>query len=61
MQHAIDCTPYEGRVVMGWPMLTMRRGEIVMRDGSGRYLPRAVYDLIRPRGRPLNGSVPDRR
>jgi dihydropyrimidinase len=62
MQHAIDYTPYEGRGVTGWPILTMRRGEVVMRDGivtarpgSGRYLPRANYDFIKPTGRLPNG------
>jgi len=62
MRHAIDYTPYEGRVVTGWPVLTMRRGEIVMQDGivtappgSGRYLPVAGYDFITPTGRLPNG------
>ena len=57
MQQAIDYTPYEGREVTGWPIVTIRRGEVVMRDGvvsaepgSGRYLPVAAYDAIRPRG-----------
>jgi dihydropyrimidinase len=57
MQHAIDYTPYEGREVTGWPVATIRRGEIVMRDGkvqappgSGEYLAVAPYDLIKPRG-----------
>lgn len=42
-----DYTPYEGLQVTGWPVLTMVRGSIVMRDGSlvgekghGRYLER---------------------
>jgi dihydropyrimidinase len=62
MQHAIDYTPYEGRVVTGWPVLTMRRGEVVMqegvvtaRPGSGRYLAREAYEFIRPAGRLPNG------
>ena len=57
MQHAIDYTPYEGMVVTGWPAATLLRGEVVMQDdvvtarpGSGRYLPVAPYDFIRPRG-----------
>jgi len=57
MQHAIDYTPYEGLEVTGWPVATIRRGAVVMRDGvvqaepgSGRYLPVAPYELIRPRG-----------
>jgi len=62
MQHAIDYTPYEGRTVTGWPVLTMRRGSIVMENGrvqaaagTGRYIPRARYDLITPTGRVPNG------
>ena len=40
----------------GWPVATVRRGAVVMRDGrvqaepgSGRFLARAPYDMIRPR------------
>jgi dihydropyrimidinase len=62
MQHAIDYTPYEGREVTGWPVATIRRGEVVMRDGvvqappgSGEYLAVAPYDLIKPRGVLPNG------
>ena len=47
MQHAVDYTPYEGLAVTGWPSMTIRRGEVVMRDGvvlarpgSGKWLPR---------------------
>jgi dihydropyrimidinase len=29
-----DYTPYEGWEVIGWPVLTMSRGEIVFRDGE---------------------------
>ena len=57
MQHVIDYTPYEGMQVTGWPVATIRRGEVVMRDGvvqaapgSGQYLPVAPYDFIQPRG-----------
>ena len=57
MQQAIDYTPYEGMELTGWPVATMLRGQIVMRDdqvraepGSGRYMPVPEYDLIRPRG-----------
>lgn len=57
MQHAIDYTPYEGMEVTGWPVATLSRGEMVMRDGKvqaepgrGRFLPRGPYELIRPTG-----------
>lgn len=62
MQHAIDYTPYEGLEVTGWPITTIRRGEIVMRDGmvqaepgTGRFLARGPYDMIRPTGVLPNG------
>ncbi len=62
MQHAIDYTPYEGREVTGWPVLTMRRGEVVMQDGvvsaapgSGRYIPVPAYEFIKPSGNLPNG------
>jgi len=62
MGHAIDYTPYEGLEVTGWPVATLRRGEMVMQDGkvqaeagSGRFLPRGPYDYIRPTGRLPNG------
>lgn len=42
-----DFTIYEGMTLTGWPVMTVRRGEIVMRDGkvmaevgTGRYLSR---------------------
>lgn len=62
MQHAIDYTPYEGLEVTGWPVMTIRRGEVVMRDGvvqaepgTSRYLPRGPYDMVKPRGVLANG------
>jgi dihydropyrimidinase len=62
MQHAIDYTPYEGLEVTGWPVATVRRGAVVMRDGvvqaepgTGRFLARGPYDFIRPRGELANG------
>lgn len=62
LQHVIDYTPYEGLPVTGWPTVTVRRGDIVMRDGvvdaapgSGRFLPRGPYDLIAPTGRVPDG------
>jgi dihydropyrimidinase len=62
MQHAIDYTPYEGLDVTGWPVTTIARGQVVMKDdivtapaGSARFLPRAPYDFIKPRGVFPNG------
>jgi dihydropyrimidinase len=62
LQHVIDYTPYEGLEVTGWPVATIRRGEVVMQDGvvraepgTGRFLPRGPYDLIAPTGRVPDG------
>lgn len=62
LQHAIDYTPYEGLEVTGWPVITIRRGEVVMRDGAvqaepgtGQFLARDPYDVIRPTGRVPDG------
>lgn len=62
LQQAIDYTPYEGLEVTGWPVMTLRRGAVVMQDGrveaepgSGQFLARGPYDMIRPTGRVPNG------
>ena len=62
MQQAIDYTPYEGREVVGWPVATVLRGKVVMRDGrvtavpgSGRYLAVGAYEGARGRGVLANG------
>jgi len=46
LHHAVDYTPYEGREVQGWPVLTLSRGQIVCEEGrfvgergAGRFLP----------------------
>ena len=65
MQHAIDYTPYEGLEVTGWPVMTIRRGDVVMRDGkmqaepgTGRFLSRGPYGMIKPRGITPDGFDP---
>jgi len=57
MQHVIDYTPYEGMAVTGWPVATVKGGRVAMRDGkvqaepgTGKFLARAPYPFIRPRG-----------
>ncbi len=57
MQHVIDYTPYEGMEVTGWPVATVKGGRVAMRDGkvqaepgSGQFLARGPYPLIKPRG-----------
>lgn len=57
LRQTIDYTPFEGMRVVGWPVATVRRGEVVMRDGevqaeagSGRFLPRGPYAAAQPAG-----------
>jgi dihydropyrimidinase len=49
MESRSDFDPYEGHEVRGWPVLTISRGEIVMRDG--RVLGQAGRGLLLSRGR----------
>jgi dihydroorotase-like cyclic amidohydrolase len=35
-------TPFAGREMRGWPVLTMVRGQVVMRDGEVDPTPRGV-------------------
>jgi dihydropyrimidinase len=49
LHHRVDFTPYEGRKVTGWPVTTILRGEVLVRDGvlredasRGRFLPRSA-------------------
>jgi len=58
LQDGSDYTPYEGREVTGWPVLTMVRGRVIVRDGElvgpkghGNYLPRERSPLAQVRGR----------
>lgn len=53
-----DYSPYEGLEITGWPVLTMVRGTIVVRDGAlvgtprhGEYLPREKSALAQDGGR----------
>ena len=48
-----DYTPYEGREITGWPVVTMVRGRVVVRDGKlvgakdhGSYLVRGKSSLV---------------
>ena len=61
----MDYTPYEGREVKGWPVLTLSRGRVVWRDGAvtgvsggGRFLPCGLPEAARPLGRPVHGFDP---
>ena len=52
-------TPWAGHTVKGWPVVVLRRGEVIVQDGrmtaapgSGRFLPRAGGFAATPLGRP---------
>ena len=54
----VGYTPYEGRVITGWPTTVISRGRVVVDDGklhaergSGEFLPCARPDTARPLGR----------
>ena len=51
-------TPYVGRTITGWPVSTIRRGEVLVeggkllaKAGSGKFLPRAAGPAAKPLGR----------
>ena len=53
MQSSGDLDPYDGYESKGWPVLTMARGEMIVRDGKivsepgrGRYLARRRHEAI---------------
>jgi len=51
-------TPYKGRMLAGWPVTVLSRGEVIVDDGKlsaargrGRFLPRDPSEALRPLGR----------
>jgi dihydropyrimidinase len=55
LHDAMDYTPYEGRVVTGWPVITLSRGTAVWRDGKvhaqrgrGEFISRGTSSAFRP-------------
>jgi dihydropyrimidinase len=60
LHHSCDYTPYEGRELTGYPVMTLSRGEIVMEEakmsgsaGRGRFQKCDRPEAARPRGKPL--------
>jgi dihydropyrimidinase len=47
MRSRADYSPYEGTEVTGWPVLTIRRGEVVFEDGQLRGVPGSGQVLAR--------------
>ena len=51
-------TPYKGRVLTGWPVTVLSRGEVIVQDGKlaaargrGRFLAREPSSALEPLGR----------
>src|SRR5215469_3121901 len=58
LHDAMDYTPYEGREVTGWPIITLSRGDVVWSDGKvlarpgrGEFLRCELPSMARPLGR----------
>ena len=65
LHDAMDYTPYEGRVVRGWPVMVLSRGEIVAEEGKvseaagrGQFLACERPAAAVPLGRPVHGFEP---
>ena len=59
-------SPYEGRVVNGWPVTVLSRGRVVVDDatlraapGSGRFLARQAGAAALPCGHYLSEEAPE--
>src|SRR5690606_39205753 len=58
MHHGSDYTPYEGKKVTGYPIRTYLRGRLIFKNdevvgegGTGKFLPRQPYEMIKPSGK----------
>jgi dihydropyrimidinase len=65
MHDAMDYTPYEGKVVKGWPTVTLLRGEPVFENGEfvgergkGRFLRCDISAAAKPLGRSVTSFEP---
>jgi dihydropyrimidinase len=65
LHDAMDYTPYEGRVVKGWPVMVLSRGEVVAENGKvseaagrGQFLPCEKPQPAVPLGRRVHGFEP---
>jgi dihydropyrimidinase len=52
LHEQVDYTPYEGRDLVGWPVMTISRGEVIVREGvfcgtpgRGHYLHRSFSPI----------------
>ena len=51
LHHNVDYTPYEGRIVTGWPETVLSRGDVIVRDG--------ILQASAGRGKFLECDAPD--
>lgn len=58
LHHNVDYTPYEGRVVTGWPTTVISRGEVIVDQGAwlgatgrGKFLEQGPSSALRPNGK----------
>jgi dihydropyrimidinase len=65
LHDAMDYSPYEGRKIKGWPVMTLLRGEPVAQDGEfvgaagkGRFLRCDISPAMRPRAQSTAQSDP---
>ena len=65
LHHGADYTPYEGIAVKGWPVTTILRGQVVVRDGAlagqpgqGGHVARERSDFAAPTQRLPTGFAP---
>ncbi|MGL4443761.1 MAG: dihydropyrimidinase, partial [Alsobacter sp.] len=65
LHHGSDYTPYEGIQVTGWPVTTILRGQVVVRDGDlvgkpgqGGHVARERSALAAPAGQLPTGFEP---
>jgi dihydropyrimidinase len=64
MHDNVGYTPYEGRVVKGWPVTVVSRGRVVIEGGalhaargSGRFVPRGVPGPVSLARKPSPGGM----
>jgi dihydropyrimidinase len=65
LHHGCDYTPYEGLQVKGWPVTTIVRGQVIVREGAlagkpgqGMHIARDRSMLAAPAGQTPNGFEP---
>jgi len=58
LHHATDHTPYENKVVQGWPTTTISRGEVVWHEGKVSSTPGRGRFIAAERPFPRQSTLP---